>query len=99
MIFNMKDFPRQLEIGENIWRVRFCRTIPGEPDTTLGLCDPSDNTIYVKLGQTPVERFKTFVHEILHAWESEFSVSIPHSVIHDLEEPIFRFLLDNGLVI
>ncbi len=98
MIRRQRDYPRQLQIGDNIWDVVFCREIKDEPASTLGLMDPSDCTIYIRMGQTPEERFKTFAHEICHAVCYEFKIEENHRVIHNLEEPILRFLIDNGLV-
>lgn len=95
MILRMKDYPRQLYIGDNLWAVVFCRKVPGESDTVLGLCDPFDLKIYIKMGQTPKERFKTLIHEVLHCWEYEYKLSIPHATIGALENPFFDFLVHN----
>lgn len=99
MIRRQRDYPRQLQIGENIWDIVFCRKIPEECPSTLGLCDPSELKIYIKMGQTPAERFKTLAHEVCHAVCSEFGIKENHAVIHKLEEPILRFLIDNGIVL
>jgi hypothetical protein len=99
MIRKPKDYPRQLVIGENIWDLRFCRKIPEEPSTTLGLCDPSEHVIWIRMGQTPEERFKTLAHELCHALAFEWGLKENHAIIHALEEPILRFFLDNGWVI
>ncbi len=98
MICLQRDYPRQLHIGENIWDIRFCRIIPGHGPNTLGLCDPSELIIYIKMGQTPRERFKTFAHEICHAVCFEFNIKENHAIIHKLEEPIVRLLMDNGVI-
>lgn len=98
MIRRMRDYPRQLQIGENMWDIVFCRRVPNEGDNTLGLCDPSETKIYIKMGQTPEERFKTLAHEVCHAICYEFSIKENHAVIHRLEEPILRLLIDNGIV-
>ncbi len=97
MIRRQRDYPRQLQIKDNIWDVRFCRKIPGEPPDILGLCDPSELTIYIKMGQTPAERFKTFAHEVAHSITYEYGIKEDHRVIHQLEEPILRLLVDNGI--
>lgn len=97
MISRIRDYPKHLHIGENIWEVRFCRRIPDEPESTLGICDPSEYAIYIRLNQTAKERFKTLVHEICHAMCYEYNIKENHDVIHKLEEPIARLLADNGL--
>lgn len=99
MIRRQRDYPRQLQIGENLWDVVFCRRIPGEPETTLGLCDPSEARIYIRMGQSPEERMKTLIHELAHAVAFEWNVREDHAVIHKLEEPLLRLLIDNGVVL
>ena len=51
------------------------------------------------MGQTAAARFDTFLHEILHAIEYEYGIEIPHPLVHALEEPIRRLLVENGLVL
>ena len=99
MIRKQRDYPRQLQIGENVWDIRFCRRCPDEPPETLGLCDPSETTLWIRMKQVPEERFKTFAHEVCHAVCFEFGIKENHAIIHKLEEPILRFFLDNGWVL
>lgn len=99
MIRLMSSYPKQLTIGENVWDVVFCRRIPDEPSNIVGLTDPSEFTIYIKMGQTPEDRFKTFAHEVCHAVCFEYGIKENHSIIYGLEEPILRFFIDNGLVL
>ena len=99
MIRRQKDYPKHLEIGENLWEIKFCRVVPGMSESIVGGCETSEHVIYIKMGQTPVERFKTFAHEICHAVCYEYDIPENHAIIHELEEPIVRFLLDNGLVL
>lgn len=91
----MKDCPREIQIGENTWDVKFVRRF--QDKFTTGLCDPSETTIYIRMGQTDDERLKTLLHEILHAIEYEYQLEIPHRLIHRLEDPLARFLVDNYL--
>lgn len=93
MIRRQADFPKELFLGENNWQIRFVRSLDGIK--TLGLCDPADHIIYILQGQSPKERFKTFVHELLHALEYEYSFEMPHKSIYDLEEPLTRLWEDN----
>lgn len=100
-MFRMRDYPETIVINENIWTVKFVRGPIEDEDgrgrDTVGLCDPSDQTIYIKMGQTPEERLKTFLHELLHAIENEYGIEIPHSLVHKLEDPFAKFLIDNYL--
>lgn len=94
----MRDFPRELVIGGSIWRVRFRRLIEGNANT-LGLCCPATNEISIKTGQTPSERFKTFVHELIHAINYEYSLKENHKTVYKLETILHDLFVDNGLVI
>ncbi len=91
----LKDYPRQIQVGENIWDIRFVQKL--EDGHTSGLCDPSENTIYVMLKQTPEERLKTVLHEILHAIEHEYQICIPHKLVYALEGPLAQLIIDNYL--
>ena len=95
MIRRIRDYPRELQVGESIYSIRFVRRIPDEPKDTVGLCDDGDKMIWIRLGQTPRERWKTLTHEIAHALEAEYQIKIPHKLIYRLEEPIARLLEDN----
>ena len=99
MIRLKRDFPRQIIIKDNIWQIRFCRNIPREPTTTVGLCDPNEQVIWIRDGQKPEERFKTAIHEICHAVCYEYGIKECHSTIYKLEGPILALLLDNGVVL
>lgn len=94
-MIRLKDFPREVEVGDDVWAVRFVRRVPGHPDHILGLCDPSEHTLFIRLGQSPADRFETFLHEVLHAIEESYGFRIPHRLIYRLERPIARLLFDN----
>lgn len=81
-----KDFPKFFDIGDDRWQVRFCRSIPDHKPEVVGLCDPGSYTIWIKQGQSPGERFKTAVHEALHAAETSCGFEIPHRVVYALEK-------------
>lgn len=89
----LKDCPRQVFIGENVWTIQFVKTLGSKLDT--GECDSHENVIRIRLGLEPNERLKTIIHEIFHAWEHEYGLSIPHKLIYALEEPITDFIAEN----
>lgn len=94
-----KDFPKEITVGDNIWSVRFVRHIPHDVPgrICLGLAEPSEQIIFIKMGQKPKARLHAFLHEILHVLEYEYDLSIPHRLIYRLEDPLARFLMDNYL--
>jgi hypothetical protein len=101
MIRLKRNFPKELVVGDNIYKVVFRRYQEDDLERTgviLGMTDPAEQTISLTLGQSPRERFKTLVHEILECMKEEYGLRLPHDVIEELEEPITRFLEDNGLV-
>ena len=92
------DYPKELWIGDALWRVKFVRKLQDGRGILDGLCDPSETTIYLRMGHDRAERFKTLVHEILHAIEYEWKLELPHQIIYGMEEPIYRILVDNGII-
>lgn len=97
MIKRQRDFPREVRVRDATYRVRFARRIPGEPADTVGLCDSGDDkTIWIKMGQSPRDRFKTYIHETTHALCDEWRLpDVTHRLIYALEEPLLRLLVDN----
>ena len=94
----VRSYPTYLMIKGEPWDIKFVRKIPdGEKakNATLGLCDPGDKCIYIKLKEPPNETFKTLVHEVLHAIEDEYCISVPHAVIYKFEEAIHDVLIEN----
>lgn len=96
-----RDFPREIHLGDDVWRVVFKRAIPPEDDDhpanpTLGLTDPSTHTISIAMGQTAFERLRTFVHELFHAIEYSYNIRISHWLIYRLEVPVAWFLWNNA---
>ena len=96
MLLRQRDFPRTVWVKDEPWEIRFVRRLANdEGQQVAGLADPLDKTIYIRLGQTPIERLRTFVHEVMHAFEEEYGFSIPHSIVEALEDPIIFFILEN----
>lgn len=90
-----RDFPSYLVINGTPWDVRFVRRIPdGDPDD-VGLCCEAESVIYIKQGQSPEERLRTFWHEAVHAMEMEYDLKITHKLVYALEEPLSRLWLEN----
>lgn len=90
-----RDFPKELLIGDNIWRVKFVRKIPDDNPYCVGLCDPSLFIIYIKTGMTFEERIEIFAHELTHAFCFEYGFDIKHKHIYKLGEAVARLYVDN----
>ena len=81
------DYPKQIQIGDAIYKIKFVARI-GNSRTTLGICDPSDYIIRIKKGMTKEETFATLIHELLHAFEAEYDINISHKAVYQLEQAI-----------
>ena len=94
----IRDYPRTWLIHHCIWHLKFKRSVDENHEKnkdTLGLCDPSSQTLYIRLNQVPRETLETFIHEVLHAFEEEYEVQLGHRVINKLEKAIADFILNN----
>lgn len=101
MTFPKKSFYRRnWLVNGSIWEVRFARNMP-DPKT-VAICDPEQNLILIKLGQTREETFACFWHELLHAFEFEYDFEITeriyerdHAVVDKLERAVVIFFKEN----
>lgn len=94
-------FPSSLKIYKATYEVKFSRDIEND---LLGMCDKTTNTILIRTGQTPHERFMTLIHEVIHAFEFEYMFDITsrkidggrnHAIVEQLEVAFSDFLIDN----
>jgi len=91
----IRSYPKELIIGAAQYDIKFVKKIPFEKTDKVGLCDPGDLIIYIKQGQTKVELLSTTVHEVLHAFEEEHGIKLPHATVYKLEKAVVAFLLAN----
>ena len=92
---NKTQYPKELIIGDSEWKVKFCRVVDGN-ENLLGLCDPSVNTLSVKLKQDKMQTLLTFIHEVLHAMEAEYNFHLGEEKVLKLEKAIADFILVNS---
>lgn len=87
---------------ETVWLDHFETTKNGKkvfgecrfnPETT-----PPIRQIVLSADQSDSEAFKTYIHEIYHAIETEYEIQIPHKIIEALEVATLRFLKLNGFL-
>jgi len=84
--------PSEVRIKRGIYyRIVWQQIIQNDPEV-CGLCDPAEQTITLKLGMSDTEIVKTFIHEMIHAIESEWKEPIPHRIVYALEEGIYKVL-------
>lgn len=92
--------PRKVQIGDSEWSVvRLDEVAPTDEKgrVTFGYCDTESQTLEVLKGLDLLTLVATFVHEVGHAIEDEYGIKIPHRLLHALDIPIARFIIDNFL--
>lgn len=86
---------------KNEWTVVITNRIPrfGSPEPLMGATyrnvKKNIYRIYVRASMTAMEIFETYLHELGHAFEMDYSLQIAHDLIHALEKPIAHFLMTN----
>lgn len=84
--------PSKIKIrGRVFYQVVWSEVIKDNPDI-MGLAEPNEKTIYLKLGMSDTETMKTLIHEVIHAIEFEWDQPIPHKITYTLEEGIWKIL-------
>lgn len=84
--------PRELMIGDSLWKVRFVAKFDDED--TIGLCCPDIKEIWIKRNLTPKDRLETFFHEILHLIEDETGWNLHHKFIYKSQGPLAQIFLE-----
>lgn len=98
MLLLQRDFPKTILIGDTMWQIKFVRNVPATttPGRTVdGLCEPETCIIYIRKGLKPLYRLEVVLHEILHAIDFEYGITLDHKLIEKLEKPLQRLLMDN----
>lgn len=98
MLPKKNSYPKQLLIGEDIWRVRFVKKIK-YPQKVVGLCDPGDQTIYIKTKMDRHETLATFIHEVLHAIGFSYDIKIleKERFVQKMEVALTRLITEQTL--
>jgi hypothetical protein len=93
------NIPHKIKIKKSVYYL--VAYVPKfEDPNQLGECINKHNPngsrmILLKSGMSKREERHIFVHELLHAIEFEYGISIPHNVIYALQEPLAEVLLMN----
>lgn len=89
---SFKDYPKEIRINNEIYKIKWVKYFKYDFNCK-GTCEPG--LIKIKKGQTDLETFLTFIHEVLHALEFEYSLPLKHKLVHKLEIPISNFFTHN----
>lgn len=94
----MKNFtlPKKVKIGVLSFRIEVVDTLKaeqlnGEKGNNLGHCDFQKQTIYI-LKSTNQIMFNTFLHEVFHAFNSEFK---NEEIVQNFTDSLHRLIKDN----
>lgn len=96
-------YPKSVLIKDTVYDIVFVKkmrhkTRSGGLGITYGICDPSEAKILISKGIGKKKTLETLIHELLHAFEAEYDVDIPHRLVYRLEKPILDFLINNSLI-
>lgn len=101
MIGGPRSYPKQIVVGDQIWDVKFVKTnsFSKLEEGLLGMADPSDRVILIRMGQSKEETLSTFLHEVMHCFEFEGEFkgcpNMYHKFIFETEGWWAKFLADN----
>jgi len=90
--------PNRVRITSKVsYEIVYQDIIQNDPDC-MGLCDPNKHIIFIQIGLSKKQLYKTFIHELTHAWNFEFELGISHESIYLLEDAILKTLTLNKWV-
>lgn len=90
--------PSKVKIRKGVYYKVVWQKVIRDDTSCMGLCEPNERIIYLKLGMSDTNIAKSFLHEILHCVEFEWGQPIPHKITDALEEGIFKILKINGWI-
>lgn len=86
-------FPESLLIGDCEYGIHIIKRLPLKG--SVGYCDDKKKQIYLEHGRPHSEMLATLIHEVLHAFEKEYSISLTHPTVYKLEHALSDFLHAN----
>lgn len=84
------EYPKELILGTLAYEVLFKHL-----KHNVGETDPNKKTISIEVHVDDLERFSTFIHEVLHMIDIEYGIKLKHAQIYALERALTRFFMDN----
>ena len=90
----MKTRPAKIKILGKVYQIRYTKDAPLEEDE-LGMCDPNEQSIYVRDGQPSEVEGDTILHECLHALESLLELKLRHEDVVRITTGLHALIRDN----
>lgn len=81
-------YPKRIQITRTVfYNIVWVEIFPDNAThNTKGICDPITKTIFLKSDMTARKTWEVFNHEVLHATEFEYNLSIPHPLLDKLSK-------------
>lgn len=87
-----EHYPKKIHFRRECYRLIFVKNLD-----CYGVTDAGSKTIKIKKDLSPMQTFKTVLHELLHVVEFEEPMKIKHKMIYKLEEALFDLIMENFL--
>lgn len=97
-MLSKRDYPREILVGDTIYSIRFVKYIAPRTrtkKTILAECDPANDIIQIRQDLGPEQRLEAFFHELLHAFEYEYGIAVPHAWIYKVDGYLAKLVIDN----
>lgn len=91
MIRGRSAYPKEVNVEGFMWKIVFKKKIMYEGVECDGLCKSDVRTIFIKIINDPVETYRIFKHELLHAIEFERGIDVPHKWVEAFDRPLAKF--------
>ena len=97
----LRKYPKYINVNNNRWKIEFKRTLSFAGTDNAGECHVEIKTIKIKIKHDDnekvnrKERYKTFFHELLHAFEVEYGFEMIHRHIDFLEKALAEYMMNN----
>lgn len=96
MIPTMEQYPRRIRVRRAWYTIEFSdQQIIYAGIVCRGITCPEDKIITLDPDWGDRLMFRTLVHEVIHCFEFEYEIKIPHALVYALEKPVADFVYHN----
>lgn len=89
----IKDYPNKIKVGKNKWDLKVVDKV--DDANSYGHADLVNKEILIRKNQNKTDMFKTFWHEVIHAFEEEYGFRLSHRDIFKLETALAELCVKN----
>lgn len=86
-----------LKLGGHTWTVEYVDVTPDmvNDHTTWGICVPEKQAIRINRIASPSMRLSTLLHELMHALEAVYEITIDHRDLNLVGDALAQVMLDS----